>query len=195
MEMLGLNVTFRDLVMVNLGSSWFPGTFYFLFFHLGQFGWKMWTCISITRGADGVKCLKSLGTNSRIGSVWKLGGNPLGHLVEMPCWQMWRLAQNVGDSSRWKNSPEQKIPAFWLRPEITLLVVKSLCPGTFSDPVCGFASVGEKQQGQEMLISWWSPGIQAPQGGQHFCSCFWEGECKGQTWKSGLRVGCLWVMK
>lgn len=149
-------------MMVNLGSSWFPGTFYFLLFHLGQFQWKTRTCISIARVVSVVKCLKSLGTNSRIWSAWKLEGNLLGHLVEMPCWQMWRLAQNVGDSSRWKNSPEQKIPAFWLRPKITLLVVKFLGPGPFPDPVCGFASVGEKRQGQEMLISWWPPGIQDP---------------------------------
>lgn len=39
---------------------------------------------------------------------------------------------------------------------------ESLGPGALSNPVCGFASVWEKQQDLEMLISWWPPGIQVP---------------------------------
>ena len=78
---------------------------------LGTLKWKLWTCASISSVKDGVKCLKNLGTTSRFWSLWKLVGNLLGHLVEMPCWQMvrqrpfsesWRIVwvekQSIGEN-------------------------------------------------------------------------------------------------
>lgn len=51
----------------------------------GTFDGKRGPLLSYISVMGGVKSLKILDTNSRIQSVWKQGGKPWGHLLEMPC--------------------------------------------------------------------------------------------------------------
>lgn len=67
------------------------------------------------------KSLKILGTNSRIWSVWKQGGKPWGHLVEMPCWHMRQRLQELKTHPGVKTILCRRSKPSWLRPEIILV--------------------------------------------------------------------------
>lgn len=148
--------------MIVTGHLGLPPDFqkYFNSFSIwGSFDGKHGLLLPYTTVTGSVQSRKS------IWSVWKQGGEPWGHLVEMPCWQMWETRLQKLKTHAGVNA----IPSRRSRPSdsglrSSLSVMITGVPGSWDTlwSCVWLRLCQENQRGLEVLVSLRPPGIQDP---------------------------------